>query len=309
MKQAGFNRRDFLKYNLFATLWAASGMGLFWPRLLLAKSVPDIGVAKGAPAAATRAAVRLLGGMGRFVKPGNKVVIKPNMSWDSPVAWGTNTHPEVVRELVVMCKQAGAAQVQVIDHTINDAKQCLKDTGIKAACDSVQEGIITAINDSYQFQDQKVPGGEALKKTEVAKAVLESDVLIVAPVAKTHMATSFTLSLKGMMGLVHNRIEMHMSGLDDAIVDVCSIVKADLTVIDVSRYLSNNGPMGPGKVIEKKMVIAARDMVAADAYAVSNLEWHGTRLQPSEVAHIRKAHERGLGTMEIGKLSVKKVAA
>jgi len=70
------NRREFLRYQAKGILWMfAGGSGILMPERLIAAPVPDIAVVKGAPAAATRAAVDLLGGMKQFVKPGDRVVI------------------------------------------------------------------------------------------------------------------------------------------------------------------------------------------------------------------------------------------
>ena len=96
------DRRDFLKWQLGGMLLATAGPGLLsLPRFALADGTPDVGVVKGAPGAATRAAVEMLGGMGRFVKAGQKVIIKPNMSFAKGPESATTTHPEVVRELLV----------------------------------------------------------------------------------------------------------------------------------------------------------------------------------------------------------------
>lgn len=109
------HRRDFLKFQAAAAL-SIGAAALALPNRVLADASPDIAVVKGAPAAATRAAVELLGGMSAFIKPGQKVVIKPNMSFTADVASATNTHPEVVRELLVMCMEAGAGTVRILDH-------------------------------------------------------------------------------------------------------------------------------------------------------------------------------------------------
>jgi uncharacterized protein (DUF362 family) len=276
-------------------------------KLHLSGEIPDISVARGSPASATRSAVDLLGGIKRFVKAGDRVVVKPNMSFPSPLLWGTNTHPEVVKEIAIMCHEAGASETLVLDHTLRNESLCLENSGIKDACSSVNRTIVRAINHVNEYHEIKIPDGICLTASDVMKPVLESDVLIAVPAAKSHSLTKVSLSMKGMMGLVYNRKEMHMLGLDSSIVDLCTIVKADLTIIDATRVLATNGPYGPGRVFNKKMVIASKDTVAADAFAVSNFTWNGKRLQPYEVAHIKEAHDRGLGTMETGRLKIKKV--
>jgi len=299
-------RRNFLRYQIAGAIGAASGVGLFLPRRIFADPIPDISVVKGAPGPATRAAVELLGGMKHFVKPGQRVVIKPNMSFSSPPERASNTHPEVVRELVVLCKEAGASSILVLDNTLDNAERCLENSGIRAICNSVIKNIVQTIDDAPLFSEVKIPGGKRMSSTDVMKAVLKSDVLIAAPVAKSHSATGVSLAMKGMMGLVYDRRTMHIRGISTCVVDICSVLKAHLTVIDATRVLSTNGPHGPGKVLKENTVIASRDMVAADAFTVSSFEWYDQHYKPSQVAHIREAHERGLGRMDIQNLNIKK---
>lgn len=147
-----------------------------------------------------------------------------------------------------------------------------------------------------------------MKSTDIMKEVLKSDVLIAVPVAKSHSSTGVSLSMKGMMGLIYNRRAMHWRyDLHHGIVDICTVLNADLTIVDGTRVLSTNGPHGPGKVLKKDTVIASRDMVAADAYTISSFEWYGKRFKPKQVKHIRLAHERGFGRMDIENLTIKAV--
>ena len=115
------SRRDFLKTVGEGALWLAAGAsGLALPTPGLASPIPDISVVKGDPGPATRAAVELLGGIKEFVKPGDRVVIKPNMSFSTPPERASNTHPEVVQTLADMCKEAGASKIRILDHTLQD---------------------------------------------------------------------------------------------------------------------------------------------------------------------------------------------
>ncbi|MBU2646687.1 DUF362 domain-containing protein [bacterium] len=302
------DRRAFLKTQLQGTLLLSAGAsGLLLPGTGLAAAEPYLGIAKGAPASATRAAVELLGGMKRFVKPGDRVVIKPNMSFNRTPEQASNTHPEVVRELAVMCREAQAGKVFILDHTLASARLCLERSGILEACESVEKDMVYSINESHLYEEVPIPTGTLLTRTQIVKEVLKADVLIAAPVAKSHSATGVSLSMKGMMGLIWDRWIMHRQGLDETIADLCTVLKADLTVIDGSRVLSTNGPNGPGKVLIENTIIASRDMVAADACAVETFTWYGRRFKASQVGHIREAHRRKLGRMDIENLTIKTV--
>ncbi len=304
------NRRDFIKHQIRAGIvLSAAGSGLFLPRSIIAGTGPDLAVVKGGPGPATRAAVELLGGMKSFVKPGQRVVIKPNMSFARPVEAGTNTHPQVVRELAVMCKEAGAAKVLILDNPLAPAEVCLERSGIKEACKTVEEGMVHQVEKERHFKKTVLPKGISLKKTEVMKEVLRADVLIAAPAAKHHSSAGVSLSMKGLMGLILNRRAFHWRyDLDQAVVDLADLLKPDLALIDASRVLSTGGPNGPGKVLGAGTILASADMVAADAATVARFEFAGKMHQPRQVRHIRLAHEQGLGRMDVENLTVKQIS-
>lgn len=307
MSLSAINRRVFLKSQM-GLLLASAGACVLGPGRLLARQAPDIAVGKGKPAAATRAAVELLGGMGAFVREGQKVCIKPNMSFANPPQWATTTHPEVIRELAAMCFEAGAADVRVLDHPLRSAELCLERSGIAAACKGLGRGDMAhALETSSFFMDADIPQGKEMRSNAFMKDALKADVLIAAPVAKSHGSTGVSLSLKGMMGLIWNRGVMHSRyDLSEAIVDLNTKLRAGLTVIDATRVLTSNGPFGPGKVIEPGEVIASSDPVAADAFTVASYPWWGRSITPDQVKHIRLAAARGLGSMDIDSLTVRK---
>ena len=305
----GVDRRAFIKQQLRIMAWLALGTaGISRPRLLQAASDPDLAVAEGNASAATRAAVDALGGMARFVKPGAKVVIKPNMSFPHGPERATNTHPEVVFELVVMCKESGAARVKVLDHPLRSSELCIE--GVKQACSIFEEDLVHGITKSRFFKPTEIPNGVDFTQTDVLQDVLEADVLIAAPVAKSHSSAGVSLCMKGMMGLVYNRWIMHSRyDLHTAIVDLASLLKPQLCVVDATRVLTTNGPSGPGNVLQGRRVIASLDMVAADAMTVQMFKWYGQALKPRNVKHIRIAHQRGLGRMDVDNLNTKYVKA
>ncbi len=301
-------RRDFLKQSALAAGALAAAQAA--PLSALA-ATPDIALAKGDPAAATRKAVEALGGMSAFVKPGQKVVIKPNMSFAAGPEAAANTHPAVIAEIMRMCKEAGASRVLVLDNCLAEPAGCLKLSGIVDACSAIDKDCVHALKDERFFRKADIAGAKVLPTTMVMQDVLEADVLIPAPKAKSHGATGVTLSLKGMMGLIYERESFHRIGLDQAIVDLASLLKpkVKLVVIDATSVMTSGGPYGPGPVVQLDTVLAARDMVAADAQAVMLSPWYGQKVAPSQVRHIRYAAERGLGRMDVDKMNVVTVQA
>jgi uncharacterized protein (DUF362 family) len=306
------DRREFLRRSAQAAALGAASVALpgMVGRVWAAEKEPNIVVANGGPGPATRAAVQAFGGMGRLVKQGDKVVIKPNMSFPNPPDWGTTTHPDVVQELTKMCVEAGASSVLILDNPLRSAELCLERSGVKKACTDLPQTQVQGPTNKAFYGEVKIPEGKALTSTMVMKKVLESDVLIAAPVAKSHSATGVSMALKGMMGLIYDRKDFHLNlDIDVAIVDLCTVLKPKLTVIDASRILSEGGPSGPGKVIPMNKIIVSRDIVAADSMAVEVGTWYGRKFKGHQVKHIQNADRRGLGNMDISSQTVKEVSA
>ena len=106
------------------------------------EDLPEFSLAKGsAPEQITRAAIDGLGGMKRFISPGDKVAVKPNVGWDRDPRHGANTNPEVVATVVSMCLEAGAERVVVTDASCNDPRRCFTRSGIGRAA-QVAGGVV-----------------------------------------------------------------------------------------------------------------------------------------------------------------------
>ncbi len=305
------DRREFLKRGLAvtATVFAGGRFSLMDPQESSAQDFPDLVVANGSdPAAMTRAAVDALGGMGRFVKPGNKVVLKPNMSFSSGPAAAANTHPAVVGEVARMCVQAGASKISVLDNVLHTPDECLSLSQIPATCAVIPQTTVNVVKSKRLYRQVEVPAGRQVKSLEAVAEVLDADVLIAVPVGKSHAASGVSLSMKGMMGLIYDRNSFHSRyDLHEAIVDMVTVLKPHLVVIDGTRILSSGGPGGPGKIIPLNIVIASPDMVAADAQMIALGTWYDRPFEPGQVKHVRLAAERGLGRMDLKNLNVRNI--
>ncbi len=230
------------------------------------------------------------------------------MSFVADVDSAANTHPEVVGELLRMCLEAGASSVRVLDHAFRAGRSSLETSGILASCEGVREGLCHNLTSERHYREITLDGARDMHRNAIMRDVLEADVLIAAPVAKTNSSTGVSLALKGQMGLVLDRGSMHSRyDLDTAIVDLCSRIKPSLAVVDATRVLSTNGPYGPGLVLRPSEVIASPDPVAADAQTVASYTWYGRRVAPRQVGHIALAHARGLGRMDVENLNVQRL--
>jgi uncharacterized protein (DUF362 family) len=258
---------------------------------------------KDKPAELVRKAIKALGGMSRFVKKGNRVLIKPNIAFARSPEGAANTNPEVVAELVQLCVEAGAKEVIVLDYTLDPARITYEMSGIAKAAEA--KGARVVYVSPRDFVPIEVPKGKILSAYDVRvlKQVLDADVFINVPIAKTHGSARLTLGMKNLMGIIQDRGAWHRSGdLHQCIADFVTAVKPHLTVIDAIRILASGGPKGPGRVEQKDTIIASTDIVAADAYATTLFG-----LTPNDVPHIIKAAELGVGVADLKRVKIVKV--
>ena len=311
-KPPEYTRRSFLKTaaqtGLFLTLGNSmtSAVNSAWGAEVISTS-PDLVVVKGDPEKAVLTALDRLGGMKRFVKKGQSVVIKPNMSFAKTPDQATNTSPEVVAAVARACKEAGAKKVLVLDHTLHKGELCLDMSGIATSCKTITNTHVLALNDERFFQELPIPKGKVLTSVKVLQEVVKSDVLISLPTAKSHSATGVSLGMKGLMGLIWDRGYFHSKvDLNQAIADLTSAIKPHLTIIDASRALITGGPSGPGKIDTLNTIIAGVDPVAVDTLGVSIAPWYNKPFKVDQVKHIMAAYRMGLGTINLDQLQIVK---
>ena len=246
-----------------------------------------------------------LGGVGRFVKSGDTVLIKPNMSFPNPPELATTTDPRLVTAMAGHCLRTGAKRVLVADHTMRAAKLCLEMTGMKQACDGLRGVHLIGASQEGMFQRIGLSGTKELEAVKVLRAALDADVHINLPRMKSHGATTVSLGTKGNMGLIWDRKVFHSRlDLNEAIGDLNTLIRADLTILDGSRALTAGGPLGPGPVEELGCLIGGADPVAVDAFGVQRVEWYGKRIAPEQIPHLVACHKRGIGQIDLDRVDI-----
>lgn len=288
-------RRSFLKLLGLTLLCWNSRL-----RQALAASGPVVAVAEGRdPARITRNAINALGGMKRFVKPGQTVVVKPNIGWDRNPDQAANTNPLVVRAVVEECLQAGAKRVKVFDRTCNDQRRCYVNSGIEQALKGLKN--VEVKHPEEERYTTVSLGGKALASWELYGEALAADVFINVPVLKHHGLSKLTIGMKNIMGIMGgNRGAIHKN-IAASLADINSVFKTHLVVVDATRVLTAHGPQGGDLKDVKHLntVVASTDIVAADAYATTLFG-----LKPEEIAVTVEAHRRGLGEMRPERMKI-----
>ncbi len=299
------SRRDFFHTSISAT--AALALTKIGGRVNVARaasSTPTLVKISGAgvPENLSETVKKLLspwGGMAAFVKKGNTVLLKPNIAFPSPPAQRATTSPALVAAVAREVLACGASRVLVMDNPVRRPEACLRTCGFVEALKDLGIAVILPTAENF-YTPVEIPGGKALKRTKVLKEALTVDVHIALPIAKSHMATGFTGALKGMMGLIHERESFHSAlEINQAIADLCTIVRPHLTILDGLIVLASGGPLGPGELITRNTLVAGRDALAVDAVGVSLVPLYGKDIKPRQIKHLLLAEEAGVGKIDV----------
>ena len=302
-------RRRFLA-ALGVGAWTGAGLALggYGRRSYAGESLagtPDlVAIRNGEPEALFDHGIEALGGMGRFVKKGQKVVVKPNIGWNVPPERAANTNPRLVRRIVEHCLQAGAKEVYVFDHTCDAWRDSYRASGIEQAVKDAGGKLAPGNSESY-FQTVAIPGGHRLRRTQEHELVLGADVFINVPVLKSHGGARLSVAMKNLMGVVWDRGEWHSNDLHQCIADFATYRKPDLNVVDAWNVMLRHGPRGvsTADVMNMRSQLLSTDLVTADVAAA---RLFGLK-QPEEVGYIRIAGEMGAGRMDLENLAIRRI--
>ena len=247
-------------------------------------------------------AIELLGGIERFVKPGETVVIKPNVAFASPSILGATTWPELVAELVRLCYNKGKAKmVYVTDNPINDPASCFTFSGIGKA--ATQAGAKVILPKKNLFKRTTLAGGKLIKNWPILFEPFDSvDKLIgVAPI-KDHHRAGASMTMKNWYGLLGGRRNIFHQDINTIIAELAMMVRPTLVILDGTEVMMTNGPTG-GSLSDLRRantLIASCDQVAADSYGCGLLG-----LAVSDLPYLTKAQRAGAGTTDYESLKPK----
>ena len=308
------DRRDFLKTlavtGAVMTVQSSEAMDVLAQTFTNAggNKVDLVAVMGGEPEVMFRRAIAEMGGMKSFIKPGQKVVVKPNIGWDKSPELAGNTNPKLITEIVKQCFAAGAKEVTVFDHTCDDWQKCYKNSGIEAAAKAAGAKVMPAHLESY-YRNVSLPQGKKLKNAKIHEAILNCDVWINVPVLKHHGGAQLTISMKNHMGIVWDRGFFHQNNLQQCIADICTLQKkAVLNVVDAYRIVKTNGPQGRSvsDVVLTKGLFISQDIVAVDTAAAKF--FNQVREMPLDtVGHLANGEALKIGTMNLDKLNIKRI--
>jgi len=223
----------------------------------------------------------------------DRVLVKVNFittkTWDT----GATTDPIVVEAIIKKLKNL-PVEVLVVesDATMTNATKAFKVTGMAEMC---ERNDVEWVNLRHLKEKVDIPiqGGQVLKKITVPRLVKESAVISVAKL-KTRNATQVTLGMKNMFGLLPDKLKFkyHFKGISKVIVDINTVLRPAITVIDGFTAMEGKGPTN-GNPVQMDTIIAGIDPVATDATACRVMGF-----DPHTISHIRQAYDKTLGEID-----------
>lgn len=249
-------------------------------------------------------ALDLLGGVTSLIKPNSTVVVKPNAGHFQPPESSVNTSAAVVTAVIKELRKAQPKSIILAEAAASgfDTLECLEISGIGKAAENA--GVDKIIDIKRETDLINIPirdAKSALTKVALPRFLIEADHIVNVPIFKTHISMVFTCALKNIKGTVQDKVhrEMHRTDLAAAMMDLWSVVKADLNIVDLIRPAEGFGP-GHTLPTDFGCIVAGKDPVAVDATVCRMVG-----LDLDKVTYFKAARDRGLGNFGEKKIEIR----
>jgi len=260
---------------------------------------------------AVRESLDLIGGLGKFVRKGDNVLLKPNLLAPLPPEEAITTHPNIVRALVKLIEESES------NAWIGDSSGGLF-TGLTSKSLEICGFNRIAEESSAEIKNFDTGGivhiahqnGDAVKEFNVAKAVVEADVIISVPKLKIHELLLLTGAVKNLVGVIPGagKRDLHSKAvkadqLSHVLLDLYAAIKPKLSIMDAVIGLEGRGSIiegaGFGNPRQIGLVLTSSDAVALDTVAALIMGY-----DPMKIGTIKLAHSKGLGIGDIKNITI-----
>jgi len=260
-------------------------------------SKTKVAIVKGAnPVETTVKALEMIGSdVDSVLSERKPVLIKPNYINSRHPSTGITTDSRVIEGIVKFLRERKIEEIIIGEGSgFADTFEAFKVAGVDVVAERWGVRLVDLNKDEFVEVDPPKP--LSLKEVRVARTALKS-IRISVPKLKPHRFATVTLSLKNMMGAVASKGSMHMGSLSENIVDLASVLKPRIAVID--GIIASEGHETSGNPIEMNLVIAGTDPVAVDAVGAAVMG-----IEPTDVKHLLLAEKKRLGTCHLEEITV-----
>ncbi|MGQ7867941.1 DUF362 domain-containing protein [Sunxiuqinia sp. sy24] len=283
-------RRQFITQSLLAT------GGLFClPKAYAAANNTELVILRGgSPAEMLDLGLEALGDLSRFIKPGQKILVKPTMRWNQPPESGQNTNPELLASLVRRCYEAGSRGVFLVDQTQDKWTKCYKTSGIERMVKDAGAKILPG-NKDFLYPEVDIPNARVMKHPKIHELVQEVDLIINVPAAQILPSNEYFGAFHNLKGLIWDA-DQYQQEEAQSMLDLLHYKKPSLNIMDAYRVATPQG------VQDYKSLIISRDIVSAEAYTARRLG-----IDPDSLPYIGLAAQAGFGKTEQAKEHIRSI--
>jgi uncharacterized protein (DUF362 family) len=266
----------------------------------------QLGIARGtAIGAMLRAAIDAIGGIGRFVRRGDVVLIKPNVAFERAAPLGATSNPEVLAALIEVLREAGAREIRVADNPIESPESCFVRSGVQQA--ALRAGARVYLPQPSNFRTLNTPGAKHIEHWPFFFRPFEgvTKVIGLAPV-KDHNLCQASMTTKNWYGLLGGRRNQFHQDIHGIITDLALMIRPTFVILDGTRVLFRSGPTGGSlsDVRPGKTIVASTDSLAADAFGWDDLLQRKDQPRP---AYLDQSARKNLGTPDWRSLRIKEL--
>ena len=241
-----------------------------------------------------RRSIDLIGGIEKFVRKGNRVLLKPNLLYGKAPEKAVTTHPSIIKGVIQIVRETGGIPFIGDSPSVGSLTRAAEKAGIRRVADEMNCPLV-------EFNNPILPpkgGGKFFKQLEIDQTVFEADRIINLPKWKTHGLMLLTLGVKNLFGCVpgprkalwHLKAGENRRAFAQILVDLYQIVQPSLTILDGILGMEGNGP-NSGHPIQLGLILASRDSFSLDQIVCDLLGIPRESLLTNQVAF-----EEGLST-------------
>lgn len=256
---------------------------------------------QGAVDSAVEDLLNSLGGLSSWVKAGDRVLLKPNLLIGREPDDGVTTHPSVVKALAKLILSIGGIPAigDSPGGTVRRVEEVFEITGMKGISEEL--GIQLVNFDREGCYPKKLGG----RTYYISRPPIDADVLVNLPKLKTHNLTVVTGAVKNCFGVIpgYRKSEYHKllprpKDFSNLLLDVYSLCKPDLTIVDGVIGMEGNGPSN-GQLRQMGLLMGGEDAVAVDRVIAELIG-----CSPARVTTIKEAESRGVGVSSLEEIEV-----
>ena len=245
---------------------------------------------------AIKRSVEEIGGFEKFIKKGDKVLLKPN--FNTADQFPASTDPAFLKAVVELIFEYGAGEVIIGDSSTMALKtrKVMEKLGIFDLVKTMLPAPKILVFDEEKYIKKEIFQGKYLKSVNVPEVLDRVDKLILLPCLKTHFMAQFTGSLKLSVGFMKKieRLRMHSWHLSEKIAELNLVIKPDLVIMDGRKCFITKGP-SEGQLAEPGLILASESRVAIDIEEIKIIQnYEGNSLAgiaSAEILQIRRARE------------------